>query len=441
MNITLNGFWFYDSDKIANFSDNNTYHKHSIYLQFGPWEDWDKNDYFITNISNNRKSPTVIVGRGNHILGKKPTFYTYNKGDKTTLFNDGSYFEIGETTNLTKGNLLTDIFTDYGSHSSNGQVYSKQLAIPITSIQTPTKGLIYYNFKGWKGSMLQYYWVPIPKGYRYKIGDVMRQASSNGLLNLINGRFEPFPGSSIYSITDGEMTKPYDYFYNWTFEQTDANYIVKTNSEANTFTYPDELSIGVRTLPAGLVMPISKVTSDASNYVIGEWYFSGDQWMKSNQASIYAGLLQSRLNKLQQDICLVEPANKTTDIYYVYLDPESATSGQSSDTTYSNTGIVVTAYYNYTNGNGEKYFFDGNRWIPEAYTSLNTVEWNKNYAISADNINFYSHPIADDVYKVGTYHYGERVTVPYVCAKDETWGYTGLGWIQLTASNVSEIIS
>ena len=423
-------------------NSSNLYNIHTIDLQFGPWEDWDKNDYFITNISNYRKSPTVIVGRGNHILGKKPTFYTYNKGDKTTSFKDGSYFEIGETTNLTKGNLLTDLFTDYGTISSNGKKYSTQLAIPVSAITASTAGMIYYNFKGWKGSMLKYYWVPVPKGYRYKIGDVVRQADCNGLLNLVNGRFEPCPGSSIYLATDGEMTKTYDYFYNWTFNQTDANYIVKTNSDVNTFAYPDDLSNGIRTVPANLVMPVSKATSDASNYVIGEWFFSGDQWMKSNQVSIYAGLTPSRLNKLQQDICLVQPTDTNTDIYYVYLNPEGvATIGQSSDTTYSNMGSVITAYYNYVNGGGEKFYFDGNRWVPEKYTSLNTIEWNKNYAIVPDNLTFYSHPIADDTYKIGTYHYGERITVPYVCAKNNTWGYTGLGWVQLTSNNVSEIIS
>ena len=175
MNISLKGYWFYDDGMIyTTGNSSNLYNSHTIDLQFGPWEDWDKNDYFITNISNYRKSPTVIVGRGNHILGKKPIFYTYNKGDKTTSFKDGSYFEIGETTNLTKGNLLTDLFTDYGSTSSNGKKYSKQLAIPVSSISTSTAGMIYYNFKGWKNSMLKYYWVPVPKGYRYKIGDVVR---------------------------------------------------------------------------------------------------------------------------------------------------------------------------------------------------------------------------------------------------------------------------
>lgn len=443
INIKLKGYWFYNDGMIyTTGNSSNLYNSHTIDLQFGPWEDWDKNDYFITNISNYRKSPTVIVGRGNHVLGKKPIFYTYNKGDKTTSFKDGSYFEIGETTNLTKGNLLTDLFTDYGSTSSNGKKYSKQLAIPVSSISASTAGMIYYNFKGWKGSMLKYYWVPVPKGYRYKIGDVVRQADCNGLLNLVNGRFEPCPGSSIYLATDGEMTTPYDYFYNWTFNQTDANYIVKTNGDVNTFTYPDDLSVGVRTLPAGLVMPISKATSDASNYVIGEWYFSGDQWMKSNEVSIYAGLTPARLTKLQQDICLVQPTDTNTDIYYVYLNPEGvATIGQSSDTTYSNMGSVITAYYNYVNGGGEKFYFDGNRWVPEKYTSLNTIEWNKNYAIVPDNLTFYSHPIVDDTYKIGTYHYGERITVPYVCAKNNTWGYTGLGWVQLTSNNVSEIIS
>ena len=102
---------------------------------------------------------------------------------------------------------------------------------------------------------------------------------------------------------------------------------------------------------------------------------------------------------------------------------------------------AVYNYYNYVNGSGEKFYFDGNRWVPEKYTAFNTTEWNKNYAVVPDNLTYYSHPIANDTYKIGTYHYGERITVPYVCAKNNLWGYTGLGWIQLTSSNVSEIIS
>jgi hypothetical protein len=250
------------------------------------------------------------------------------------------------------------------------------------------------------------------------------------------------PDVEIYLTTDSDMRKQVDYFYNWTFDELDANYIVKTKNSVKTHTYPDALSTEVRTLPADLVMPISKATSDAANHVIGEWYFSGDQWFQSNQAAIYGGLLSLRLTKLQQEICLVQPADTKTDIYYVYLNPEEVgTIGEKTDTTYSNTGSVITVYYNYKNIKGQTLYFDGNRWIPKDYTAFNTTEWNKNYAVVPESLAYYAHPVVDDAYKLGTYHYGERITVPYVSTKNPNWGYTGLGWVQLSAGNVSEIIS
>ena len=449
--LDLLGYWYYTENGLTQKMYGNwpstgvggwQGNQHNKTTNFGDWTDWEDNDYFIFNVSNYRKSPSIILGRGNDVLNKPATFYFKNENEADDYNNyDDNYVIIEETTNLTNANHFKKLYDDMPNITSSGKRRGVQLATDIRNAWISGKGIVPHYLKGWKGSMMAYYWVPVPKGYRYKINGVMRQAHTNGMLNLVNGKFKSFPNIKVYLATDGEMTTPYDYFYNWTFNQTDANYIVKTKSEVNTFAYPDELSNGVRTLPANLVMPISKATSDASNYVIGEWYFSGDQWMKSNEVSIYAGLVPSRLNKLQQDICLVQPTNTKTDIYYVYLNPEPITPGQRSDTTYSNMGSVISVYYNYTDANGEKSFFDGNRWVPEKYTSLNTIEWNKNYAVVPDNLTFYSHPIADDTYKIGTYHYGERITVPYVCAKNNLWGYTGLGWIQLTSGNVSEIIS
>ena len=450
--LSLLGYWYYSSSGltqsmygkwpstgVGDWQGN----QHSKANYFGDWIDWEDNDYFIFNISNYRKSPTVVFGRGNDVLNKPASFYFKNENEADDYNNLEDYIKIEETTNLTNANLFKKKYDDVPTQSaSNGKRYGVQLATNIRNVWIQGSGIVSYYLKGWQGSMMAYYWVPVPKGYRYKINGVFRQAYTNGLLNLINGKFKSFPDTNIYLSTDGEMTTPYDYFYNWTFDEIDADYIVKTNGAVNTFTYPDTLAIGVRTLPAGLVLPISKATSDTAHNVIGEWYYSSDQWLKSNEVSIYAGLTPARLTKLQQDICLVQPTDTKTDIYYVYLDPEAvANVGDTSDTTYSNMGIVITAYYNYVNSNGEKFYFDGNRWVPEDYTAFNTTEWNKNYAIVPDNLTFYAHPIADDTYRLGSYHYGERITVPYVSTKNPNWGYTGLGWVELSAGNVSEIIS
>jgi hypothetical protein len=36
-------------------------------------------------------------------------------------------------------------------------------------------------------------------------------------------------------------------------------------------------------------MPVSKLTADADNKVVGEWYYSSGQWLNSEYTSIYAG--------------------------------------------------------------------------------------------------------------------------------------------------------
>ena len=231
----------------------------------------------------------------------------------------------------------------------------------------------------------------------------------------------------------------FDYFETWTYESTDVDYIIQVNSAANTFQQPDLLAIGKRTLATGLILPISRATSDANNRVVGEWYYSGDQWFESKHTQIHAGTFdKTKLTKLQQNICIVKP--EPTQTYYVYLDPSAVTSpGESSNASYAS-GVIMPVYYNYIGADDQKYYFDGAYWIPEKYTAFNTQELNKNYAIVPDTIPYYSDPIEEEAYIIGQYHYGERVTVPYVAAQDTEWGYTGLGWIRLNSSTVSEIL-
>jgi hypothetical protein len=189
-----------------------------------------------------------------------------------------------------------------------------------------------------------------------------------------------------------------------------------------------------------LVLPIAKVTADANNHVIGEWYYSSGQWFESSTAPIYAGTFdKTKLTKLQQTLCLIHPTSNET--YYVYLNPaEVGTPGEASSATYGNASTILTAYYNYVDANGNKYYFDGNMWVPEKYTSFNIVEHNKNYAVIPDNLTYYSQPIANEAYAVGNYHYGERITVLHVCGQDQGWGFTGLGWIQVNSNTVSEVV-
>jgi hypothetical protein len=194
-------------------------------------------------------------------------------------------------------------------------------------------------------------------------------------------------------------------------------------------------------------MPVSKLTADTANKVIGEWYFSADQWFKSSQAQIYAGQMdKTALTKLQTTVCLLPGGRYPT--LYVYKDPErilspgssqdSAFDPEGSATSYGTKPKVVKVYYEYMSKYYGEFYFDGSHWIPKLYTSNYTKEHNKNYAIVRDT-NYYSVPIADDVYKVGVYLYGERVSVPYIAVNQPNWAYTGRGWIELEG-NTSEVL-
>ena len=391
----------------------------------------------ILNFSNFRKSPSAVYGFANIYEGKPYDYYIYKdtKNKKIPIYYN---------TNLEGYNTLTG--------STN------------PSLRGANVGLL-YGAQSYQNFLMKHWWVPVPKGLWYKFNGIDLRIPDNGMLDILTNRFqrdyrrEDGPKNSYqsngfdYTPTiedDGHSyifkrnQKPiigthFDYFETWTYESTDVDYIVQVNSAANTFQQPDLLAIGKRTLATGLILPISRATSDANNRVVGEWYYSGDQWFESKHTQIHAGTFdKTKLTKLQQNICIVKP--EPTQTYYVYLDPSAVTSpGESSNASYAS-GVIMPVYYNYIGADDQKYYFDGAYWIPEKYTAFNTQELNKNYAIVPDTIPYYSDPIEEEAYIIGQYHYGERVTVPYVAAQDTEWGYTGLGWIRLNSSTVSEIL-
>jgi hypothetical protein len=327
------------------------------------------------------------------------------------------------------------------------------------------RGLI-YGAQSYETFMLQHWWVPVPKGLWYSRDGQDLRIPDNGLFDIMTGEFRAnFRKDDGYRPTDKTSTgttvyptykedgkeyiflrnqKPvvgteFDYFENWFYNTSDISYIVQATADVDTYEQPDQYATAVRTLANGLVFPVSKVTADADHRVVGEWYFSGDQWIDSSKTTIHAGSFdQNQMIKLQQTFCLVKPAANET--YYVYLDPSAiGTVGEHSNAVYGS-GYVDTSFYYYITENGDKLLFDGAYWVPEKYTSFNTTELNKNYAIVPNNLPFYTHPILDDTYIAGNYHYGERVTVPYVATQDPEWGYTGTGWIRLNSGSVSEIL-
>ena len=403
------------------------------------------------NFSNFRESPTAIFGFANKYEGRPYENYIWDE--------DYGPIQIFENTNLNGyNNLQTKRAT---ATSSMGTPYNIN---DISLLSQPFRGLI-YGAQSYETFILQHWWVPVPKGLWYKyLGEDLR-IPDNGLFDIITGEFRDnykksdgpigsyLSGSSFhdYDVSDDgkeymflRNQKPiigteYDYFDNWSYNTTEINYIVKTLNKTNGYEQPDIYAIKNRELAKDLVLPVSKLTADAANRVVGEWYFSGDQWIETSNTEIHAGTFdKTKLTKLQQTLCLVEPS--TSQNYYVYLDPSNvATIGQASSAVYGS-GYTSTAFYNYIDKNGNKFYFDGAFWVPEKYTSFNITELNKNYAIIPDKLPFYSNPIDDEAYIIGSYHYGERITVPYVATQNTEWGYTGIGWIKINSGTVSEIL-
>lgn len=397
-----------------------------------------KGDYFTVNISAYRSENSFVFGQGNHKTGQKEKYYL---SDGTQIYNNT---KLAGNYGFTHFDNLYKDYAHIGTSTSGGATYTyytkyfAQMApiqIPGSSIGSGLSLAIYEYF------LMKHYWIPVPKGYWYVFNGQDLRFENNGWYDLITGDFKPVENSTIYLLnqTVGE-DEIYDYFKNWYYHSFDTDYIVKINTSTNTYHQPDLYAINVNTLTSGLVLPISKATSDSENRVVGEWYYSSNQWFESKNASIHAGSFdKTKLTKLKTQIFLVAPQSSET--YYVYLDPsEVATPGESSAASYSASATLLTAYYNYVDTNGNKFYFDGRYWIPEKYTSLNTTLSNKNYAVIPDHLPYYQHPSVDDNYEIGSYHYGERVTILYVSTQNPTWGYTGLGWVQITSGTLSEVV-
>lgn len=414
--------------------------RYSLYDFYGIGENYST----IINFSNFRESPSSVFGFGQAYEGRPYQYYIWDEDITNKVI------PIYDITNL---NGYNNLYTDSTTGISDQKL-----------IQT-FRGLI-YGAQSYETFMLQHWWVPVPKGLWYKFNGEDLRIPDNGLFDIITGEFRGnYRQGDSYSITDTTSTgstvvpsyyadgkeyvflrnqKPvigteFNYFDDWFYNTTEIDYIIQMNENGKTYEQPDIYATNIRSLASGLVFPVSKLTADADNKVVGEWYFSGDQWLQSSNTTIHAGTFdKTKLTKLQQTFCLVNPA--VAENYYVYLDPSTVSEvGETSNAVYGS-GYVETAFYNYVDANNNKFYFDGAYWVPEKYTSFNTTELNKNYAIIPDNLPFYSHPIEDETYQIGNYHYGERITVPYVATQDTEWGYTGLGWVRLNSSTVSEIL-
>lgn len=428
------------------------------------FKNYKEGDRFVLNYSNHRDTPRLMVG-----LASGTEDYTYWYFDdeyelheitKTTNLNRGDGNLTAESNNV-ENNLFyltpptentTYLYTTYvpTGVSSNIHIMNQKRYTPIGY----TNGII-YSIRVYDENMMIHNWVPVPQGMYYITPEGDGYFTSNGLYDLITNEFRcsykvgdgnvfyikynaedfsywdlQYDGiDDIYLTTDDvKSDNAFNLYEGWSFNSTDCLYLIELNQDTRTFQQPNIYSTYVRTLPAGLVVPVSKYTSDGANGVSGEWYYSCGQWFQSNAGSISSNYTVSNLREnnckmviLPQHQCLLKPGGQNNQ---VITSP------------YTNPPVVANSYYLY---NRDGYVFNGFCWLSTYYTSVGlgifiyyeadpTIQY-RQYAIT-QTCYYYTVPIADDKYIGGRHLYGERINVPYYLWANPNWLYTGKGWIQ-----------
>ena len=403
---------------------------------------------FAINFSNYRNIANRVVG-WKDLYGNNSSTYQYfaQANEKLT--------KIEENTNLKSLYVpLSDTRPKY-RHSLQSENYSYYDAYPLNYGRL-FNGII-HSIRVYQSSLLVHYWIAMPKGAWYTFNGVELQMPDNGLYDICSGDFVrgyrvgdgSFPSSywgkrttsanGDTFTTDGEdliflmnhnplTYNSYYYFQDWDYVKTSTRGLFTINESIQTYDQPDHLARKKRTLAPGLVLPYSYISNDRANRVYGTWYQNGDQWFEliNNNATTYSGSMdRTKVQDIDEYICLI-PGTKYSQAYG-YLDPSTITTlGEGASASYGNASKVIKVFNCYNN----EYYFDGNYWIPKAYTSLITNVDGNQYAIQRDTP-YYSVPIEDDNYKAGVYLYGERVDIAYTAENDPNWGYTQFGWIQI----------
>lgn len=377
-------------------------------------------DRFVWNFSNHRTSPTVVYGIGKEDM----KYYALNPSGQASsghqTWERAKWIKIEDNTNL-KNLHIND--TDNKSYKLDD--------IGMRGVLYDT--IAYENF------MMIHYWTPVPKGLWYVYNGEELRIPDNGLFDLLTGEFVrsyrmedgPVRVGESYTVTptvDGNdfiylrsheiKEKPYNYFSDWNFDSTECKYAVSVNSERWTNEKPDEYSTRVRKVKPYLVVPATKYTSDEANRVVGEWYFCGDQWINSANTNI----ISMDFTPEKQTICLVATGQELKG---------SLAPGENGTISYG-----VDAQVLVSTAESSDYYFVGDSWIPKEITHNNVVEENLNYVVALET-NYYRYPLEDNQYKIGTYTFGDRITVLKSTAKDRDWLYTGQGWIKRTSTNLS----
>lgn len=325
-----------------------------------------------------------------------------------------------------------------------------------------TRDILYYeNF------VLKRYWTPVAKGMFYYENNEEKQFSDNGFYDVINQVFQTRTGLEVFVAGDVNKQQVYNYFDDKEFGSTDVNYIVKMSSKQNAYDYPDVLSspnnrVGYSdpSLRQGLIIPVTKVTSDAAHKIKGEWYGTCNEWFESKNANLDATLDSTKLTAISKTVLPLQNTKLATDDMKIssYLSPLSTTA--ISDCIYYPYTITsldpptykyypVKVYFSYTLEDGSEMYFDGHSWIKKADTSAAVTISNKNYVVTVDQMDYSSLPAvytriysptsnSNNPLKLGSYYRGDRITILYTSDVLPNWGYTGQGWVEISP-NLSEI--
>lgn len=369
---------------------------------------------------------------------------------------------------------------NYLTGSNSAEFYSNKIKLPDNLLITGTPktsnavsipeylaGGAWHYIKNYSNYNLIDYWVPVPSGMRYYFIDKYIQFPDNGFYNVVNGLFVAGPDVMEIYLKDKvpQEDKVYNYFEGKPLNYTEVNYIVKTTAEANSYMFPDiyatpseflnspaaTIAVEKPAIIKNMIVPVSRVCADTENNIIGEWYYSSNQWFESKNAQLYAGE-EFNINNLKTTTGSTLLMAQKDEVVKAYYNPANINTtiniGSANIVNYG--GWVRPLYYEYNDTTtGKTYYFDGKMWIDKVNTSEDTTVVNKNYAVSVATLSCYKYPWNDDSsapsapknnkYKEFDYYLGDRITILYTSNVNPNWGYTGRGWVEI-GNNLSEII-
>ena len=461
-------------------------------------------DCFIMDISNNRETPTVVVGRRNYYTDRQPEYYIATNEELTQDWQRMSFTKIDDNTNLAgpgydrmlEQSAISQNNDGSGRRWAGGGIdyyyypewwsmnainirkfeansYAQQYNQPSIISGTYNTGSLswgcLYETMVYDRLMMIHYYIPAPKGMRYRYNGEERRIQNNCMFDLLTGNeytsFKVDDGqvqigvsSNNYNIdppsgwVDGrdyiflrnqeiDFQHPYSVFdYEYNDIQIDGVLALMTRkssapSSITVYREPDRLSAHWTTWDAGVTGVVSgQITSGGGGNIDEVWYKTGIGWIPGEyiQVDSYTNSQINRFTDAKRVICMVP--KKNGDHFYGCQMPMVGGSHawQNTSQYYMNAydlgnqpGLVNTYYYQ----DNEEMYFDGHCWIYKEYTSKNVQQENQEYVV-ANDIDYYQYPIESPDYILGSLYYGERITVLYSCVNDDDWCYIGNGWIR-----------